>query len=223
MKPKILITGGSGFVGSAFSRLFHNEYDIFAIGRHIPVKIPVDNFFQIDLAEPDAETKLSGYLKDHHFLTAIHFAANTPHSGNNDQSDYYRVNTIGTLHFLHGVRSFVEKVTYISTVDVFGIAAEPVINELSLPKPENNYAISKYAAEMLTQAWSKETKTPASIIRLGQIYGPGDPSKKAMPIFAGQFSKINRLFFEVLARISDNPFLSRMSFTELIRGFNIKP
>ncbi len=74
-------------------------------------------------------------------------------------------------------------------MDVFGIAAEPVINELSLPKPENNYAISKYAAEMLTQAWSKEQKTPASIIRLGQIYGPGILQKKLLPIFAGQFSK----------------------------------
>jgi nucleoside-diphosphate-sugar epimerase len=183
MKPKILVTGSSGFVGGAFISQIQKEFDIYAVGRQISSGVTPSHFFQIDLSESDAKMKLSEYLDDYHFHSAIHFAAATPHAGLTDQTEFYEVNTIGTYRFLQAIRENVDKFAYISTVDIYGMVERPVIDEASIPNPTNIYGISKYAAEIETLIWSKETHIPSAIFRLGQIYGPGDPSKKAIPNF----------------------------------------
>jgi UDP-glucose 4-epimerase len=183
MKPKILITGASGFVGAAFTRRIQDRFDVFAIGRTIPSDISESHFFKIDLTDPEAEMNLTKCLENHRFHSTIHFAATTPHTGLIDQEDFYSVNILGTHRLLQSIIDKTKKFAYISTVDVYGSTGNSIIDETSSPNPNNLYGISKLAAELETKVWGKKHHIPTTIFRLGQVYGPGDPSKKAIPNF----------------------------------------
>jgi nucleoside-diphosphate-sugar epimerase len=183
MKQMILISGISGFIGRAFADRAGDDFEIFAIDRIKPADWPSDHFVDVDISAPSADTNIAAALQGKQFIAAIHFAAITPHSAGDNPLDYYRVNTLGTRQFLQGIQGCVEKVAVISTVDVYGSPENIVIDENTCPEPENDYAVSKLSAELAAQAWSHSSGTPTAVIRLGQVYGPGDPSKKAIPNF----------------------------------------
>ena len=183
MKPRVLVTGISGFIGRAFTDRVKDELDIFAIDRVKPGEWPADQFLEVDIASPSADGKIASALRGQHFAAALHFAAITPHSAGDDPLDFYRVNTLGTRQLLKGISGLVEKAAVISTVDVYGAPDQTVITENTRREPENDYAVSKLSAELAARAWSAFSHTPAAVIRLGQVYGPGDPSKKAIPNF----------------------------------------
>lgn len=183
MKQIILISGISGFIGRAFADRVKDEFEVFAIDRIKPVDWPFDHFIEVDISEPSVDKKIAGALQGQHFIAAIHFAAITPHSSAGNPLDFYRVNTLGTRQFLQGIQGCVDKVAVISTVDVYGEPENIIIDENTRCEPENDYAVSKLSAELAARAWSRVTATPTAVIRLGQVYGPGDPSKKAIPGF----------------------------------------
>lgn len=183
MKPRVLVTGFSGFIGRAFADRVKDGFDIFAIDRIKPDDWPADQFLEVDIASPSADGKIASALSGQHFAAAVHFAAITPHSAGDDPLDFYRVNTLGTRQFLKGITGLVEKAAVISTVDVYGIPEVDIIDENTRREPENDYAVSKLSAELAARAWSAVSRTPTAVIRLGQVYGPGDPSKKAIPSF----------------------------------------
>ena len=183
MKPRVLVTGISGFIGKAFTDWVKDELDIFAIDRIKPHDWPADQFLEVDIASPSADGTIATALHGQHFAAAVHFAAITPHSAGDDPLDFYQVNTLGTRQFLKGLSGLVEKAAVISTVDVYGAPDEAIITENTRREPENDYAVSKLSAELAARAWSAVSHTPAAVIRLGQVYGPGDPSQKAIPSF----------------------------------------
>jgi nucleoside-diphosphate-sugar epimerase len=183
MKPAILVTGISGFIGKAFTDRAGDEYDIFAIDRVKPAGWPDERFLECDISAPNAEIIIAESLRGRHFAAAVHFAAVTPHSSAGNPLDFYRVNTLGTRQFLQGITGSVDKTAVISTVDVYGEPENTVIDENTRCEPENDYAVSKLSAELAARAWSRFTGIPAAVIRLGQVYGPGDLSKKAIPGF----------------------------------------
>jgi nucleoside-diphosphate-sugar epimerase len=183
MKPRILITGISGFIGKAFADRAKGEFEVFAIDRVKPDAWPSDQFLELDISSQTAAGMIARVLQGEHFSAAIHFAAITPHSSGGDPLDFYRVNILGTRQFLQGITGTVDRVAVISTVDVYGSPKDAVINETTRREPENDYAVSKLSAELAARAWSAVSHTPTAVIRLGQVYGPGDPSKKAIPNF----------------------------------------
>jgi nucleoside-diphosphate-sugar epimerase len=191
MKPIILISGISGFIGRAFADRVKDIFEVFAIDRVKPADWPSDHFVEVDISEPSADKKIAGALQGQHFIAAIHFAAITPHSAGDNPLDYYRVNTLGTRQFLQGIQGCVDKVAIISTIDVYGVPENIVIDEYTRCEPENDYAVSKLSAELAARAWSHASGTPTVVIRLGQVYGPGDPSKKAIPSFCRAVLKNN--------------------------------
>jgi UDP-glucose 4-epimerase len=183
MKPSVLITGISGFIGKAFASSVEDEFEIFAIDRVKPAGWPDARFLECDIASSGAVAQITDALRERHFHAAVHFAAITPHSAAGNPLDFYRVNTLGTRQFLQAITGIVDKAAVVSTVDVYGEPENTVIDENTRCEPENDYAVSKFSAELAARAWSRVSGTPAAVIRLGQVYGPGDPSKKAIPGF----------------------------------------
>jgi UDP-glucose 4-epimerase len=183
MKPRILVTGISGFIGKAFTKRVKDEFDVFAIDREKPDFWPADQFLEVDISSPSATGTIAEAMRGKHFSAVIHFAAITPHTSGGDPLDFYRVNTLGTRQVLQGITGIVDRAAVISTVDVYGVPEDTIINETTRREPENDYAASKLSAELAARAWSAVSRTPTAVIRLGQVYGPGDPSKKAIPNF----------------------------------------
>jgi nucleoside-diphosphate-sugar epimerase len=170
----ILVTGGSGFVGSALiKRLLSEHRDILAVGRS-DVNLPVETVKVSSFSELGALGQRLGSID-----VVVHCAARA-HIMNDDTVDplaeYRKVNVDGTLNVArHALEAGVKRFLFVSSIKVNGEHTPPgrPFTEEAAPAPEDPYGISKYEAERELQALCAETGMELVIIRPPLVYGPG--------------------------------------------------
>lgn len=168
---KVLITGGTGFVGQLLARTIQAQgHDVVRAVRQ---------------AQPDSVliSTVDGSTSWHEALqgcdSVVHLAARV-HVMNDKSTDplreFRRVNVEGTANLARqaaaaGVRRFVS----LSSVKVNGEATQvghPFAAD-DTPSPEDPYGISKHEAELVLRQIAKETGMEVVIIRPPLVYGPG--------------------------------------------------
>ena len=175
---KILMTGGSGFVGeNLISNLLKKDYyQVISLARSYKVKqqsveqIITDNIFEADFPENiDVIIHLAGRA---HIL--------------NDQSadpltDFRKVNVEGTLQLAkQALDKKVKRFIFISSIGVNGaITFDQSFSECTLPKPHADYAISKFEAEEALKALFVGSETELVIIRPPLVYAAHAPGNFA--------------------------------------------
>jgi nucleoside-diphosphate-sugar epimerase len=174
---KILVTGGTGFTGSALvRRLLQMGHDVRVLDNQEGIMLP-------ELKALDAEVIL-GSVTDQPLVEAttqgcefvFHVAAAFRQLNVPDQH-YYDVNVLGTRHVMAAARQYgVEKVVYCSTQGVHGHIANPPGNEDSPIAPADYYQQTKYEGEQVVQEFIRQGMR-ATILRPTAIYGPGDPER----------------------------------------------
>jgi nucleoside-diphosphate-sugar epimerase len=177
MRDIILVTGGTGFIGSHLVEAL--------VSRGDRVRCLVRRTSNIThLQSLDVEL-IYGDLLDRGSLrealkginTVYHLAAQVrPHRVVSRLKDfanlYYRVNAVGTANLADicsdmGIAKFV----YFSSIAAVGTGENLIESSPCLPITE--YGRSKFAAERHILELAKNKNFPALIIRPGQIYGPG--------------------------------------------------
>jgi UDP-4-keto-D-QuiNAc 4-reductase len=173
----LLLTGSSGFVGSALlRRLVVTGQDVRACYRVFPSTLPdgAESFAIPDFTSEGAWRAALNGVK-----VLVHAAARV-HVMDDDAADplqeFRRVNVQGTLTLGRwaaeaGVRRFV----FISSVKALGegtLPGAPFYAD-TLPAPEDAYGISKWEAEQALQQLAQETGMEVVIIRPPLVYGPG--------------------------------------------------
>jgi len=195
---KLLVTGGCGFIGSAFCRrilLKHPSVTLVNLDKLYPCST-------ITLQESCGPyTFVKGDLKDralldeilarHEIDTVVHFAAQSHvDTSFTNPMLYTQDNVVGTHTLLEACRDYglILKFIHISTDEVYGenVAEGGAFSETSLLKPTNPYAASKAAAEMFVHSYVHSYSFPAIIIRSNNIYGPGQYDEKVIPKFLFQ-------------------------------------
>lgn len=176
-RPKILLTGASGFVGSGLlARLVECNARVVAALRN-PARcksFSVPAFVVGDMLSHTNWTEALGGVQ-----VVIHAAARV-HVMNEQSSDplleFRRVNVDGTLQLARqaakvGVRRFV----FISSIKVNGERTERGIaySADEPPAPLDSYGISKMEAEQGLRLLASETGMDVVIIRPVLVYGPG--------------------------------------------------
>ena len=174
---KLLITGGTGFIGSRLALKSRRE------GRDVVVAGQVNNDAErARLAELEAAgvQVVQGPLQDSAYArqisagcdAMIHLAA-AQHEANVPDAYFETVNVEGTRTLIEaGVAAGVRRFVYGSTIGVYGQASEGVLTEESPPQPVNIYGRTKLAAECVVRSYA--AKLPVSIVRISETYGPGD-------------------------------------------------
>ena len=173
---KILVTGGSGFLGGALcSSLIKKGELVKSALRSTNNRIEGAEVVVID--NIDAHTNWIEAL--HGVYVVVHLAARV-HVMNEEAADplfeFRRVNVDGTLNLARqaseaGVRRFV----FISSIKVNGECTDlghPFTAD-QIPVPGDPYGVSKYEAEMGLWALSEKTGMEVVIIRSPLVYGPG--------------------------------------------------
>jgi nucleoside-diphosphate-sugar epimerase len=174
---RIVVTGATGFIGCQLAQILAGlGHDLVATGRAAST---VESARLERLQKAGVRVEV-GSLLDPGFagtLTraceiVIHLAA-AQHEGNVPDSYFRDINVNGTRLLLEaainaGARRFV----YGSTIGVYGSASEQELTELSAPRPENIYAVTKLEAEQLVSDHSSQIET--CIGRISETYGPGD-------------------------------------------------
>ena len=175
---KILMTGGSGFVGeNLISNLLKKDYyQVISLARSYKVKqqsveqIITDNIFEADFPKSiDVVIHLAGRA---HIL--------------NDQStdpltDFRKVNVEGTLQLARqALDKKVKRFIFISSIGVNGaITFDQPFSESTLPKPHADYAISKFEAEQELKKLFSGSDTELVIIRPPLVYAAHAPGNFA--------------------------------------------
>jgi nucleoside-diphosphate-sugar epimerase len=174
---KILITGGTGFIGSRLALLARSQgHDIVVAGQ---LNSDAERARARELEQTGVLIQ-QGSLQDAAFARSvaagcevvIHLAA-AQHEANVADAYFFDVNVAGSQTLLDashsvGVRRFV----YGSTIGVYGDSEGRTLDEDSPPRPVNVYGRSKLRAEETVNAFG--TKLETSIVRISETYGPGD-------------------------------------------------
>jgi len=176
----ILVTGGTGFTGSALVlRLLELGHNITSLD------------YQPGICFDDLEKKgtrlITGSIADaaqvenamQNIDFVFHLAAafrelDVPNE------HYYDVNVNGTRNVLESaLKNGVKKFVYCSTQGVHGHIENPPGDENSPIAPADYYQQTKYEGELVVQEYIEKGMNTA-IIRPTAIYGPGDPGRFLM-------------------------------------------
>ena len=176
-EEKVLITGGTGFLGKRLTnRLVAEGYPVRVLARKSsniePLKaLGVEVFF----GDVGDNASLGVVFKG--IDVVIHTAAGTSGS----KKDCGTGTILGTRNILELCKAnSISKLVYISSCSVYGVADYTtnhlVTEESSLerfPWQRGNYSASKQQAESLVTDTMKSMDYPIVILRPGTIYGPG--------------------------------------------------
>jgi dTDP-glucose 4,6-dehydratase len=193
--PIIFVTGGAGFIGSAFVRLILEEcpdaevvnYDALTYAGNLDNLAGVDDtrhrFVHGDITNRGAVLDALPVSCD----AIINFAAES-HVDRSIASagEFLRTNVLGTQVLLDVARARnVRRFVHISTDEVMGSLPEnnsTYFTEESPFAPNSPYAASKAAAEHLVRAANHTFGLDTVVTRCGNNYGPRQFPEKFLPL-----------------------------------------
>jgi dTDP-glucose 4,6-dehydratase len=194
-KMKLLITGGSGFIGSNFIRLMigsHSDLEIINLDLLTYAgnpdnlkgidKDPRYTFIKGDICDRDI---VNAILKKNRVDAIVHFAAES-HVDRSiiDSSDFVRTNVTGTFNLLECARLHsIQKFMHISTDEVYGSTPEGSFTETDMLSPSSPYSASKASSDLLALSYFKTHKLPVVVTRCTNNYGPYQFPEKLIPFF----------------------------------------
>lgn len=196
----ILITGGSGFIGTNFIRHVLTKTDF--PGRIINVdKLTYagnhENLSSIqkEFTEQYAFVKadicdiniLEKVFEDYDVDTVCHFAAESHVDRSIVMPDaFIKTNIIGTFNLLEVARSIKDRLIlfhHISTDEVFGsLGKYGFFTEETSYKPNSPYSASKASSDHLVRAYHKTYDLPVTISNCSNNYGPYQFPEKLIPL-----------------------------------------
>ncbi len=192
---RVIVTGGCGFIGSNFIRLFLKQEPNLQI-------VNVDNltyagnlenlkdleseprlsFARLDITQPESLEPLFREPVD----SVIHFAAES-HVDRSilDSGPFVRTNVQGTQILLDfAKKASVRKFVHVSTDEVYGsLGASGFFTETTPLAPNSPYSASKAASDMLVRSYCHTFGFPGVITRCSNNYGPFQFPEKIIPLF----------------------------------------
>ena len=180
-KESVLITGGSGFIGTSLTKrlssLGHKVY-IWDI-NHLQEECENVELLQLDISHKDES--LVDWIKERNITKFVHLAAQTSTIVSNEDPNLdSRTNCLGIVNLMSYLRSLSKyhsnlKVVFSSSMTVYGNLNGGVV-ETTLCNPVSLYGFSKIYSEQVIKYFS-QFGIDYSILRLFNVYGPGQDFK----------------------------------------------
>jgi len=191
---KILLTGGAGFIGSAFVRMTIAETDFYVVNLD---KLTYAGNLE-NLAEVEANPRyrfvhgdicdaalVESILTEERPDAIVHFAAES-HVDRSILSPepVVRTNVNGTFTLLEAARRHnTGRFVHVSTDEVYGSLAAPAEADEACPlNPSSPYSATKAASDLLARSYFVTFRLPVVITRASNNYGPYQFPEKLIPL-----------------------------------------
>jgi dTDP-glucose 4,6-dehydratase len=204
MKKKILVSGGSGFIGSNFLSLMVPKYKktkflnidkLTYAGKNENTssiqKLKNYSFLKIDICN---HLKLSRIIKDFNPEIVVHFAAES-HVDNSIKSpgDFIQSNIIGTYNLLRSINKNIF-LLHVSTDEVYGhVKNNKAFKETTRYNPRSPYSASKASADHLVSAWNITYGYQSTIVNCCNNFGPNQDNEKFIPVIINSILKEKKI------------------------------
>jgi len=212
----VLITGGAGFVGISIAEalvesglsvvvLDVNPYPEHAKAHFEQLRGTI-SYVQGDVLD---QALLEGTILAHGISMIVHTAAITPNVDREiaDAKSVISVNCVSTASVLNAATKLkVARVVHTSSGAVYGRGqweADELFEASSETRPESLYEITKVAAEQIVQRHKQLTDLDATILRLGDVFGPWEYRSGVRDVLSAPFQVTE------LARAREKAWLPR--------------
>lgn len=194
----ILVTGGAGFIGSNFAYYMldkYPDYDITVLDKltyagnlHTladAMKNPRFSFVKGDITDREF---VFGLFEEKNFDIVVNFAAES-HVDRSilEPEVFLKTNILGTQVLLDASKKYgVKRYHQVSTDEVYGDLpldrSDLFFTEETPIHTSSPYSASKASADLLTLAYFRTYKTPVTISRCSNNYGPYHFPEKLIPL-----------------------------------------
>ena len=188
-KTKVLITGGTGFIGSHLTELFVKKgYSVTCFDRYNPnynlgclegSKFKNDiNFVFGDIRDYDSVHKV---IKNSDIVLHLAALIGIPYSYFSPLA-YVKTNIEGTYNVLEASKNLkTQQIIITSTSETYGTSKYVPMNEQHPMSAQSPYAATKISADHLALSYWNSFKTPVKIIRPFNTYGPKQSPRAIIP------------------------------------------
>ncbi|HEX4773171.1 MAG TPA: GDP-mannose 4,6-dehydratase [Bryobacteraceae bacterium] len=185
---RVLVTGGSGFIGS------HLVHRLLLEGSDVAVMVRYGNVMRCErlrgcwdqLTIIEADLRNRGALQQAREFApdVVYHLAAYNHVGESfvQVEECFDVNAKGTANLLDTLSGYAGKFVYLSTSEVYGHQTAVPFEESMRPEPISPYAVTKYAGEQYCSLYQRlDNSLPVVIVRGFNVFGPYQSSKAIIP------------------------------------------
>lgn len=203
MENTLLVTGGAGFIGSAFVReIIRNTFysvvnvDALTYAGNLSTVEEVQghssyNFEEVHIADAKAMYRIFTQYRP---AAVVHLAAETHVDRSIDgPAAFIETNIVGTYTLLEAARAYWQQLNdseqqqfrfiHVSTDEVYGaLEKEGYFKEETPYQPTSPYSASKASADHLARAWHHTFGLPTIVTNCSNNYGPYQYPEKLIPV-----------------------------------------
>jgi nucleoside-diphosphate-sugar epimerase len=172
----VMITGGTGFIGSRLAlECLNRGHAVKVLGQE---NTPAESFNRKFVEDRGGQvilgsvTNLNGLSELFKGVDVVFHLAAVQHEMNVPDQKFWDVNVAGTKNILEAsIRAGVKRFLHGSTIGVYG-SIGGVVDEQTPCMPDNIYGVTKFEGEKLALSYCD--RIPVVVIRIPEVYGPGD-------------------------------------------------
>jgi len=177
---RILVTGGSGFIGSTLVDLLINEGHSVIVIDDLSTGLCSNHnksatYINQDLCRYiDHPEEIITLLQEHKIETVYHLAASADvFLSINNPEKVYKINVLASITLVRACKKTgVKKLVFASTSAVYGEPKYLPVDEDHDTNPISPYGLSKLGFEQYLNYFSIDTDMSITVFRLPNVYGP---------------------------------------------------